>query len=53
MILGVEKRDWINLNLGKMKKTEPFGNKHKSCLVFSLAVSVRWRRQTHTVRTKE
>lgn len=38
-----KKRDSTNLNLGKMKKTEPFRNKHESCLDFNLTASVRWR----------
>lgn len=40
-----KKKVWTNLNLGKMRKTEPFGNKYESCLDFSLATSVRWRRK--------
>lgn len=38
-----KKRDWTNLNLVKMKKTESFGNKHESWLDFSLDTSVRWK----------
>lgn len=38
-----KKSNRTNLNLGKMKKTEPFVNKHESWLDFSLATSVRWR----------
>lgn len=35
-----KKRYGTNLNLGKMKKTDPFRNKHESCLDFNLTASV-------------
>lgn len=40
-----EKRGSANLNLGKLKKTEPFRKKHESCLDFKLTASVRWRKK--------
>lgn len=38
-----KKRYGTNLNLGKMGKTEPFRNKHESCLDFNLTASLKWR----------
>lgn len=48
-----KKRALTNLNLGKMKKTEPFGDNHESWLDFNLATSVRWRDKRADKYSKE